>query len=85
MVSTTAELSTVPEGYIADFQILDLLSQRLNTVCGRLRDRIDTLDDLDLVSQDILIDVERHLAEHLWMLRALQAQPAPPITPLSQQ
>ena len=40
----------------------------------RLRARIDELDDADLVSQDVLIDIERDIAKHLWMLREFQQQ-----------
>lgn len=74
VVSDTANLATFPEGYISDYRVVDLLSQRLNEVGNRLRDRIARLDDLDLVSQDVLIDLEREVAEHLWMLREFQQQ-----------
>lgn len=74
IVSNTADLSTFPEGYISDYRVVDLLSQRLNTVGQRLRDRINRLDDVDLVSQDVLIEIERDIAKHLWMLREFQQQ-----------
>ena len=50
------------------------MSQRLNTVENSLGDRINLLDDLDLVSQDVLIDIERDIAEDLWMLYQFQQQ-----------
>lgn len=74
VVSNTADLPPFPEGYISDYRVVDVLSQRLNTVANRLRDRIDQLDDTDLVSQDVLIDLERDIAKHLWMLREFQQQ-----------
>ncbi|MGV2829879.1 Dps family protein [Myxosarcina sp. GI1(2024)] len=74
VVSDTANLATFPQGYISDYRVVDLLSQRLDEVGNRLRDRIARLDDLDLVSQDVLIDLEREIAEHLWMLREFQQQ-----------
>jgi starvation-inducible DNA-binding protein len=76
VVSQTAQLPVFPEGYLNDYEVLDVLSQRLNTVTHRLRDRINTLDQFDLVSQDVLIEVERDLDEHLWMLREFQQQNA---------
>jgi starvation-inducible DNA-binding protein len=51
VVSNTADLATFPDGYISDYKVVDILSQRLNTVGQRLRDRINRLDDVDLVSQ----------------------------------
>lgn len=74
VVSNTADLATFPDGYISDYKVIDVLSQRLNTVGQRLRDRINRLDDVDLVSQDVLIDIERDIAKHLWMLREFQQQ-----------
>ncbi|MGF1496074.1 MAG: DNA starvation/stationary phase protection protein [Elainellaceae cyanobacterium] len=72
VVQTTADLPTFPAGYIDDNRVLDVLSRRLNTVDGRIRDRIDDLDQTDLVTQDVLIEVERKIDEHLWMLRVFQ-------------
>ncbi|HHP7230386.1 MAG TPA: Dps family protein [Xenococcaceae cyanobacterium] len=74
VVSNTAELPTFPEGYISDYKVVDLLSQRLDTVGNRIRDRITQLDKIDLVSQDVLIDLERDIAKQLWMLREFQQQ-----------
>lgn len=59
IVSDTANLATFPEGYISDYKVVDLLSQRLNKVGNRVRDRIERLDNIDSVSQDVLIDLER--------------------------
>jgi starvation-inducible DNA-binding protein len=39
-------------------------------VTERVRTRMDRLGDLDLASQDVLIEVVRALEEQLWMLRA---------------
>jgi hypothetical protein len=35
VVGNTAELPTFPEGYISDYKVVDLLSQRSNTVGNR--------------------------------------------------
>lgn len=74
IISEAAALPELPAGLIRDRDVVNLLSDRLNTVGSRLRDRITQLDDVDLVSQDVLIDVERTVAEHLWMLREFQQQ-----------
>ena len=46
------------------------LVQRLAEVAERNRSRMDRLGELDLASQDVLIEVMRALEQQLWMLRA---------------
>jgi len=46
------------------------LATRLEDVSERIRARMDRLGDLDLASQDVLIEVVRELEKQLWMLRA---------------
>ena len=49
----------------------DLSRAEVHAVRGeRVRDRMDRLAELDLVSQDVLIDVVRTLEQQQWMLRA---------------
>ena len=45
------------------------LVERLEDVTERIRSRMDRLGEIDLVSQDVLIDVVRDLEKQLWMLR----------------
>jgi starvation-inducible DNA-binding protein len=46
------------------------LVKRVAVVAERIRSRMDRLGELDLVSQDVLVDVIRELEKQLWMLRA---------------
>jgi DNA-binding ferritin-like protein len=46
--------------------VLDRLAQ----VDERLRDRIERLGEIDLVSQDVLVEVSRGLEKQLWMVRS---------------
>ena len=46
------------------------LVQRLAEVAERNRSRMDRLGELDLASQDVLIEVMRALEQQLWMVRA---------------
>ena len=46
------------------------LVTRLADVTERIRARMDRLGDLDLASQDVLVEVIRELEKQLWMLRA---------------
>ena len=51
-----------------DTAILELVA-RLADVAERMRARMDRLGEIDLPSQDVLIDVVRELEKQLWMLR----------------
>jgi starvation-inducible DNA-binding protein len=46
------------------------LVERLADVDERIRARMDRLGELDLASQDVLIEVVRELEKQLWMLRS---------------
>ena len=46
------------------------LVERVAEVTERIRARMDRLGELDLASQDVLIEVVRELEKQLWMLRA---------------
>jgi starvation-inducible DNA-binding protein len=43
---------------------------RLSVIAVRIRIRLDRLGDLDLASQDVLVEVIRELEKQLWKLRA---------------
>jgi starvation-inducible DNA-binding protein len=47
------------------------LARRLAEASERIRVRMDRLSDLDLASQDVLIEVVRELEKQLWMARSL--------------
>ena len=46
------------------------LTARVATVDERARARMDRLGEIDLTSQDVLIEVTRTLEKQLWMIRA---------------
>jgi starvation-inducible DNA-binding protein len=46
------------------------LVPRVADLAERIRARMDRLGELDLVSQDVLVEVLRELEKQLWMLRA---------------
>lgn len=70
-VASAADLEPVPEGYLDDQQVLDLLTARYKTISDRLSKRIDATSD-DPVTQDMLIDVTGTIDDQLWKLRAFQ-------------
>ena len=64
-----ADLGGVERGPIEDDKVVSVLSERLADVCERIRERMDRLGELDLASQDVLIEVVRALEQQLWMIR----------------
>ena len=62
-------LASVERGPIADQTVVRELVRRLAEVDERARARMDRLGDMDLASQDVLIDVVRALEQQLWMIR----------------
>jgi DNA-binding ferritin-like protein len=46
------------------------LTTRIPAVDERVRERCEHLGDLDLASQDVLIEVTRALQKELWMVRS---------------
>ena len=66
----SAELAGVERGPLEDDAVVHVLTQRLAEVAERIRGRMDRLGELDLASQDVLIEVVRALEQQLWMIRA---------------
>lgn len=69
-VSQGSEISPVePRALDTDTALRELV-ERLADITERIRGRMDGLGEIDLASQDVLIDVVRELEKQLWMLRA---------------
>ncbi len=64
-----SEIAPVAPGAIEDRVLVDELATRLADVSDRIRERMDKLGELDLASQDVLIEVVRELEKELWMIR----------------
>jgi starvation-inducible DNA-binding protein len=65
-----SDLEAVEEGPIGTAAARSALYARLEGVSERVTSRLAKVGDLDLASQDVLIEVTRELDKHLWMLRA---------------
>jgi starvation-inducible DNA-binding protein len=65
-----SELDPVSGGFIEVPKAIRELTERLASVDERVRARTERLGEIDLGSQDVLIEVTRTLEKQLWMLRA---------------
>ena len=66
----SADRATLEPGPIADTAVVRELTHRLAAACEAIRGRMDRLGELDLASQDVLVEVVRELEKELWMIRA---------------
>ena len=77
-VTASSELAGVERGSVEDSAVVRELARRLAEVGERARARMDRLADLDVASQDVLIEVVRALEQQLWMVRAQLPQAGKP-------
>jgi starvation-inducible DNA-binding protein len=69
-VADGSEIASVESGALDTDHALRELVTRVADVSERSRARMDRLGELDLASQDVVIEVVRELEKQLWMLRA---------------
>ena len=69
-VSAGSGITAVESGSLDTDTALRELVTTLADVAERIRARMDRLGEIDLASQDVLIEVVRELEKQLWMLRA---------------
>ncbi|MGD0198458.1 MAG: DNA starvation/stationary phase protection protein [Solirubrobacteraceae bacterium] len=65
-----AERSAITPGAILDHEVVSELIRRVAEASERTRTRAERIAELDLASQDVLVDVLRALEQQQWMLRA---------------
>ena len=69
-VVSTSRLPSLPAGPIEDQAALAAIDERVTLVAANVRRRADGLADLDVATQDLMIEVLRGLEKQRWMLRA---------------
>jgi starvation-inducible DNA-binding protein len=69
-VASSTPLPALAVGPIADQAALAAFDERVTLVAANVRRRAEGLADLDLATQDLLIEVLRGLEKQRWMLRA---------------
>ena len=69
-VAQESAIDAVDAGTLDTDTAVHELVERLADVTERIRARMDRLGEIDLASQDVLIEVVRELEKQQWMLRA---------------
>ena len=68
-VAANTELKPIAREALEDHVVIRELSERMNDVADRARERMDRLGEIDAASQDVIIEVVRELEKQLWMVR----------------
>jgi len=69
-IAAGSDNAGVTPGPLEDRAVVWDVAHRVADVAERIRARMDRLGDLDLASQDVLIEIVRSLEQQLWMIRA---------------
>ncbi|HWD40165.1 MAG TPA: DNA starvation/stationary phase protection protein [Fimbriimonas sp.] len=64
------ELEDVPEGFLRDDEVLLLASRNLRELVGLIRSRMETIEDVDTVTADLLHQIVEKLEKQHWMIQA---------------
>jgi starvation-inducible DNA-binding protein len=69
-VAATAKLPEFPKGTVQVEEAVKRIDEAIDTISGRMRERILRVGESDPVSQDALIEAADQLEKQAWMLRA---------------
>ena len=69
-VANTSELAPFPDGFVPVTETVQRVTQAMDTVAVRMKERIVAVGDDDPVSQDILIGTTDEIEKAAWMLRS---------------
>lgn len=76
-LAAASEETSLGQGPLEARAVVWQLAHRLAAVSERVRGRAERLAEIDLVSQDVLVEVARELEKQLWMVRAQFADGQP--------
>ncbi|WP_199444024.1 Dps family protein [Umezawaea beigongshangensis] len=72
-VADSSGLPDFPSEWLKEDDVVPALVTTLATLIGRLRERIETTEKTDPVTQDLLIEITSKIEEAHWMWQAQQA------------
>lgn len=72
-VSATSRIGPVIDGWLPDTDAVRTMVVALSGVISRMREHMNAVGEVDLVTQDIFIGVTKDLEKHHWMFQAEHA------------
>lgn len=69
-VSAKSELTDPPTGFLNCDEVVMLASERIRETSGLIRSRMETIEEKDTVTADLLHQIVAALEKHHWMLQA---------------
>ncbi|MET8832136.1 DNA starvation/stationary phase protection protein [Streptomyces sp. NPDC004610] len=69
-VAADSGIGAVPNGWIKDSDALRVLTDALGAAITRMRERVNSTEKPDPVSQDMFIGITADLEKHHWMFQA---------------
>lgn len=69
-VAETTATPTYPPDFATDDKVVRAVVDQLDAVIARARQTLDRLDEVDQVTQDVVIELLRGLEKHRWMFAA---------------
>ncbi|GAB1817317.1 Dps family protein [Herbidospora sp. RD11066] len=69
-IAEHTNLHQLEPGYIEDGKVIAAMTDILESMVRRMRERIEMTEKSDLVTQDLLIGITRELEKQHWMIQA---------------
>jgi starvation-inducible DNA-binding protein len=69
-VTENSPLPELPADAFPDRLVPELFSERIGATAASIRQRLEHLGEVDLVTQGLLIEISEGLEKQLWMVRA---------------
>ena len=75
-VSSNTKLGSIPSGWVQDTDVATMLAAMILDTASAVRTRAGRIEELDVASHDLLVELLQHLEENAWMLQAVTAKAA---------
>lgn len=69
-VAAKSEIEDAPPGFLADQRVLLLAAHGIKQTCEIIRSRMEAIEEVDVVTADLLHQIVMDLEKHHWMLEA---------------
>lgn len=69
-IAEKSSLEPPKAGWVKDGEVVEMMDERLGTVAIGIRQRMEPMEPIDVISHDLLIGIVRGLEKHQWMVRS---------------